>query len=209
MDVGRQAKRLIPFIGEEKANANAYLGLAALGGFVGWGFTALIVFEVSAQPRLLGLALVVLALWIAIVIGQLVLGYLSVEDGVQVSTPFLLWGPILVVAFLVTIVGLVLQNTVLVIGPWYAAFAVGYLVSTAFVSRAGIYLLAGLASLLGLIAAVLAPGAAHVLILGALHVVPLAMDAAMGGRQMTDEGVPAVDAERIDEETEEAGGVIT
>lgn len=207
MDVVTQSIRLVPFVGDE-ANANAYLALTALGGVLGWGVTALVVYGITDQPRLLGLGLVVTVLWAGLFLGRLVLGFLSVESGAQLSTPNLVWVAVIVLAFVGSIVGLWLQSAAFVLAPWYGAFAVGYLATAALVSRAGVYWVAGIASLAGLVAAVLAPGKVHVVALGVLHVVPLAVDAAMGGRQMTDRGVPAVDAERM-EEPEETGGVIT
>lgn len=211
MGLVNQSMRIVPGVGEEPASANAYFGFTAFGGILGWGVVAYLYNSgMSTDAAWTTPAAIAMGLWLVVLLLRLSVGYFSAEDGVQLSMPNMLWVAVLLVAYVVTAVGLTIGNSTLVWAPWYAAFAVGYLGTGAIVARGAVFLIAGVASLAGLVAGFVVAAFPFFIVLGVLHVVPLAVDAYLGGRQMTEDGVPEV--ERRGQETggdDEAGGVIT
>jgi|APHM01.1.fsa_nt_gi hypothetical protein len=157
-------------------------------------------------------------LWVGLTVVLLVVLALFAERGAVVSVPSLVWGVGIVAALGLTAYANGEQIAWLVWLPWLALYAVGYLVTGVVVDRGGTYLAAGavsaLLTLYGVFAlltgtgslvltsnpgfetplagAVLLPFPYVYAVLGALHVVPMAVDGLRGGRQMTPAGVPAV-----------------
>jgi len=206
------ARRLLPGA-DRPASANAFLGLVGVGGVLGWILTYGVV-VVSLPPGSGPIspktgAWLVTALWLVLVAVGILVGYARVESGVLVSAPVLAWTALVVVGFVASSYGTASGNAALMWGAWYVVLVVGYLLTGVLVTRGGIYLAAGLASAAatGVVFFVLAPEARpHSLVLGVLSVVPVVVDAARGGRQPNDDGVPVVKAERL--ETSGAGGVV-
>ncbi len=171
-----QAKRLVSRNGE-KANGNAYMGLIALSGVVGWGLT---VFVVRLWPRLndhpmpmgrieqgtqaqaalfewfgflrgdlAGPHLIwpFLAAWGLVWLARVVWGYARVERGSVSNLPNLVWLVLVVPAFALNAMGEYFLKAYLIWMPWLVVFAVGYLTNAYLVERGGVYWAAGLASL--------------------------------------------------------------
>lgn len=246
MRIVGQARRLLPG-SEEKLDGNAYLGLTALMGLVGWGPTAYVVHFMAAPPkgvvtlrevgpwveRVTRYSWELVWLWAALTVGLLAVSALRVERGAVLSIPSLLWAGGMVLALAVTAASLHFQVPWLTWMPWLALFAVGYLATGVLVERGGIYLLAG--GISGLLAlngaygvltstgclvitlnpavetplagAVLFPMPLTYVVIGALHVLPVGIDALVGGRGMTEAGIPRVRADRLADE-DRAGGVV-
>lgn len=241
MSVIEQTKRAT--LGGERVSANAYLGLTALVGLVGWAATAWVVHVAATPPSgVVGLREVgpwiqtvtqyswsLLWLWTGLVAVQLLVS-VRVERGAVLSIPNAVWTAGTVVALGLSFASVEFTVAALAWLPWLALFAVAYLVTGLLVTRGGVYLAAGGVSALlaayGGYAVLTASGALVVspdaatlagqvllpfpyayAVLGALHVVPLAVDAARGGRQLTDEGIPQVEAEALDD-GDRAGGVV-
>ncbi len=161
---------------------------------------------------------------------------LFAERGAVLSVPSLVWGVGIAAALGVTAYANGQQIAYLVWLPWLVLYAVAYPVTGLVVERGGVYYAAGavsaLLTLYGVFAlvtgtgslvltsdpgfetplagAVLLPFPYVYAVLGALHVVPMAVDGLRGGRQMTPEGVPAVRTAGGDGEgdDDDAGGVI-
>lgn len=173
-------------------------------------------------------------LWGGLTVALVAVVGLFGERGAVLNGPNLLWGVGTALALGLTAYGLDARIQWLVWLPWLALFAVGYLVTALLVERGGVYLLAGAVSALltlygvyavltgtgtlvlttettvpaqaPLAGAVLIPFPYVYAVLGALHVVPMAVDGLRGGRQMTEAGVPALKAEKRSDD--EDGGVI-
>lgn len=232
---------------DEKLDGNAYLGLTALMGLVGWVPTAYLLHVETAPPTgVVTLAQVgawaeaatqyswpLMWLWAALFVVFVAITVLRVERGAVYSIPNALWGIGMAIALAFNAVGV--ENTVawMVWLPWFVLFAVGYLVTGLLVARGWIYLLAGTVSAAlaaycvygvftstgwvvvtqtpavetPLAGAVLFPVPYTYVVIGLLHVVPVGVDALMGGRQMTEAGIPKVEADRQDEESG-LGGVV-
>lgn len=241
-----QVGRLSP-TSDEKLDGNAYLGLTALMGLVGWAPTAyLIHFETAPPKGVVTLAELgawaeavtqyswpLMGLWTALFVGYLAVTVLRVEPGAVYSVPNALWAVGMAVALVLNGVGVEYTVGWLVWLPWLVLFGVGYLATGLLVTRGWVYYLAGGISLLlaangvygvltntgclvvtldpavetPLAGAVLFPMPLTYVVIGLLHVVPLAVDAAMGGRETTDAGIPRVKADR-DRDGDSAGGVV-
>lgn len=203
MTLTEQAKRLSSPGGQ--ANGNAFIGLMALAGLVGWGMTV-VALRVEAPMMAVTVA------WVVVWFGALAWGYLGVERGAVRTLPTAVWVVVTVLATALNVYAAAVGPPELVWLPWFGAFAAGYLATAVLVERAGVYWLAGLASTAlfaygvyaaatntghsvvtsGGSTAVLLPLPFTYVLLGLLHVVPMAVDAARGGRQLTDAGVPAL-----------------
>jgi len=89
--------------------------------------------------------------------------------------------------------------------PWYAGFAVAYLATGLLVRRGGVFYAAGAISAVVTLAGVgvipvdgvglRRPVPYAFVLLGVLHTVPMAIDAVLGGRELTEDGVPALAAD--------------
>lgn len=216
MHATEQAKRLVNFDGS--ASGNALVGLWAVAGVVGWGMTV-------AAGRLGGSQVAVTVAWTVVWFGALAWGYLGVDREAVWTLPTAVWIVVTVAATGVNGYAVAAGSPELVWLPWFGAFAVGYLATALLVVRSGVYWAAGLTSTVlfgfGVYAAVTNTG--HVVdtvngttavfvplpftyvLLGLLHVVPMAIDAARGGREMTDAGAPAL---RADQSGSDDGGVV-
>ena len=225
-----QAKRVCG-VGE-RANGNAMLVLLALAGIVGWGMTAM---QARSGGDIVALLQPVTVAWTAIWGVALGWAFVRIDRETFLSVPMAVWVVVTAAATVANGYVVVTESPELlwlVWLPWFAAFAVGYVVTALWVERADVYWAAALASTallaygvyailtgtghqvldLGSSTVVLTPVPYTWLVLGALHVVPMAIDAARGGRQMTDAGVPAVRGETDesveDEDEEPSGGVV-
>lgn len=221
-----QTKRMIG-VGE-RANGNALLGLLALAGVVGWGMTAL---QARSGGDIVALIQPVVIAWSVIWFGMLGWAFLRVDRETFLSVPTAIWIAVTVGATAVNGYAIATTSLELVWLPWLAAFAIGYVVTALWVERSGIYWAAGLASTAllaygvyaivtgtghevigsGSSAIVLTPVPFTWIVLGVLHVVPMSIDAARGGRELTAAGVPALRGETQEptEDDEEAtGGVV-
>lgn len=229
-----QTKRVVG-VGE-RANGNAMLGLLALTGVVGWGMTAM---QAGSGGDMVALIQPVTVAWTVIWFAAVGWAALRVKREAVLSVPMAVWvvlslsataaNAYVIANFSPSSLGLL----AFVWLPWLVMFAVGYVVTALWVERPGVYWIAGLVSTAllaygvyciltgtghnvvgsGESAAVLAPVPYIWTVLGVLHVVPMAIDALRGGRQMTAAGVPALRGESedsvADEEEEEAtGGVV-
>jgi hypothetical protein len=176
-----------------------------------------------------------LAAWGVVWLGRVVWGYARVERGSVSNLPNVIMLVLVVPALLLNALGTYYQEGYLVWGPWLVVFAVGYLTVAYVVERGGVYWAAGLVSLgllvvgvyakltlsLPLGGALVGPGVPQVggvvlypfpytyTVLGLLHVVPVAVDAARGGRELTDTGVSRLKAESMGTGDGEVGGVVT
>lgn len=179
-------------------SANGYLAVVGLVGMGFWFGTQAVVSTITFEVTpVVGITGGLVAAWLLYTVGYRAFGALAVGTGVWLSSPFLLWLVVSALAFVGNGIGLVLGDTgtgrLLMWLPWGLAFAVGYLGTWGLVDRGGVYLVAGL----GAIAFVLVAGFAHVagshfLILGVLHGVPMLVDSARGGRELTADGTPAL-----------------
>jgi len=177
-------------------------------------------------------------LWFVLTGLLLVVLALFAERGAVLSLPSIVWGVGIVAALGLTAYANDAQVAHLVWLPWLVLYAVAYLVTGLVVERGGVYHAAGavsaLLTLYGLFAlftgtgtlvltsdpgfetplagAVLIPFPYVYAVLGALHVVPMAVDGLRGGRQMTPQGVPAVrtsgDGGDGSDGEDDAGGVV-
>ncbi len=213
MSAAASAKRLLPVIGGERASANAFLAVIGVGSVVGWAVTYLaVVWTLPPGSGPVGPktgAWAVTGAWLVLSVLGLLVGYFRVERGVLVSAPVLGWTALIAAGFVASAWGTASGNVALMWGAWYGVYVVGYLLTGALVTRPGIYYLAGLASLVatGVVFFALDPAARpHSFVLGVLGVVPMLVDASLGGRQLNEDGVPVVKAERL--ETPGAGGVV-
>ena len=199
-----QAKRLIPGVGERRASANAYLGAIAVGGVAGWGVSYVVTEAVTrpsvAKETAKAGAWLVTGVWLVVFLAGIYICYRQTEEGVLASLPMLTWIGVNAVAFVPSSAGTAVGNADLMWAPWYVVFAVGYLVTGVLVTRGWVYLLGAVASVAATVLAFFVLGSVpHSLLLGGLHVVPTAVDAAMGGRELTDEGIPAVERDRLED----------
>jgi hypothetical protein len=190
-------------LGDEPASVNAYLALIGVVGLVGWGLTTAVIYLVTVDIRLMGWTGTVLLGWAALTGGRLVLGGLNVPRAESLSAPFLVWLVLIVGAFAANVYGATVATGdlagLLMGAPWLVAMTLGYLVTGLLVTRGGVYLAAGAVGV-ALVAALVAVGPlpAFPVILGLLHAVPMFVDAARGGRELTSSGRPRVAAERGD-----------
>lgn len=240
-----QVGRLSPRSGA-KLDGNAYLGLTALMGVVGWVPTAyLIHFETPPPKGVVTLAALgpwaeavtrysweLVGLWTVLFVVFLAVTVLRVEPGAVYSAPNALWSVGMGIALVLNAVGVEYTVAWLVWLPWLVLFAVGYLATGLLVTRGWIYYLAGGISLFlaangvygvltntgclvvtlnpavetPLAGSVLLPMPLTYVVIGLLHVLPVGLDALLGGRGMTEAGVSAVKADQLDEDA--AGGVV-
>jgi hypothetical protein len=211
MSFTEQSRRLLPGA-EEKLSANAYLGLTALTGLIGWVPTVYVIHFMSSTPSgTVGMAeagpwmrvvtqhsWTLMGLWAVLSVGLVAIGILRVERAAVLSTPQLLWTVGVVISLVLNTVGVMDHTVVLVWAPWLVLFAVVYSLY-AYVVTTGALVIdpAAEGEMAG---AVLLPFPYTYLVIGLLHVVPVAVDAALGGRQMTDAGIPKVKADYLENE---------
>lgn len=192
-----ESNRFVPFL-NHSASANAYLALTGVLGLLFWGATAY--FRATGFPDVswAGLSGTLVIAWAVLWVGRWLLAAVRVDRGVWLSKPAIVWMTVTVGAFGASAYGLGLgftpEGTTLLWAPWAVAFAIGYLATGVLVQRGRIYLLAGVASLGILVAGLLfdAPAAALFVALGLVHGVPMLIDAARGGRQLDENGLPAL-----------------
>ncbi len=176
MTWAEQAKRLLGR-SEAKANGNAYMGLIALSGVVGWGLTVLVVRvwpALNGHPMPMGriengtqgmaalfewfsflrgdlagphLIWPFLAAWGLIWLGRVVWGYARVERGSVSNLPNVIWLVLVVPAFALNAMGEYFLKAYLIWMPWLVVFTVGYLANAYLVERGDVYWAAGLVSL--------------------------------------------------------------
>jgi hypothetical protein len=238
--VGRLSPR-----SDRRLDGTDYLWLTALMGAVGWGVTAYLLHVRTAPPKgavtlrevgpwieaVSGYSWPLMGLWGLLFAGLLAVSVPRVERGAFLSAPSLVWVVGTALALAANAYSLVAEVPWLTWLPWLVLFAVGYLVTGVLVTRGGVYLAAGLASVAlaangvygvltntgclvvtldpvvetPLAGAVLLPMPLTYVVLGLLHVGPLAVDAARGGRGLNAEGVPHLKAAALDDED---GGVV-
>jgi hypothetical protein len=213
-----EARRLMPMLGDgAPASANAYFAMTGLVGMVAWGFTAAVYrlgsYEVavpfSAEAAFgVGWAGLVTLVWLGVFSMRIGMAKMAVRPKVQFSGPGIVWVTTMAAAFVLNVVGLFVGSAALMWLPWAAGFAFAYTATGLMVERGGVFLLAGVASA-GLTAYGLFVGTAADLVfpflaLGLLHSVPMLVDAARGGRELTDAGVPRLRADAAETDTSSA-----
>jgi hypothetical protein len=208
VDVLGEARRFVPGAGEQ-ASANAYLALTGVLGGVFWLLTVAASRLLTTDVVLVGVAGGVVLGWLVVWVARGLVAAASVDRGVWLSSPELLWTAVTALAFLGNGVGLVLGDTsagqTLMWLPWAGAYTVGYLGTGLLVERGGVYLAAGVVSGAVLVANAVVGVPAMAAVFALLTAVPLLVDAARGGRELTDAGVPAL---RESGEGRPAGGVV-
>lgn len=179
-------------------SANQYIAVVGVAGMALWFGTQAVIFTRTFEvTSLFGVTGGVIGLWLAYIVGYRLLGAVAVDTRVWVSSPFLLWLLVSVLAIVGNGVGVVLGDTatgqLLMWSPWGVAFVVGYLGTWFLVDRGGVYLLAAAGSAAFVVVAAFASvSGLHYAILGLLHGVPMIIDAARGGRELTEDGTPAL-----------------
>jgi len=179
-------------------SANQYIALIAVVGMILWAGTQAVVLSLTFEvTKVLGVTGAVISLWVVYTVGSRLFGAAAVDTRVWLSSPFLLWLVVSVLALGANAAGVVVGDTgtgrTLMWLPWGLAFTVGYLGTWGLVDRGGVYLMAGLASAGYVVAATVATVAGlHFAILGVLHGVPMLVDAARGGRGLTPDGTPTL-----------------
>ncbi|MFC6862364.1 hypothetical protein ACFQGE_02675 [Halomicroarcula sp. GCM10025817] len=167
----------------DRLSESGFLLAGATAGALGWGGTQLLAWVDTAAS-----AVVATGLWAVLVAGFAGVTVLHGPADTRFSDPMLVWGSVNGTAMLLTVGGLagLVPPVVAFWGAWAAAAAVGYCWTGGLLEGAGHpergrgYLLSGVVAL-----AVLAVGAVSFpalepvafLVLGVLHVVPLALDA--------------------------------
>lgn len=206
---------MVPVVGGEgTADANTYLLVTALMGAVTWG-TVAVAYRVTpitdagvGEVRLVGVAGAVTVLWFAVFVTRALMARTGVEADVRFSAPGVVWTGTMGLAFVANFAGFFLGpplREALMWLPWYAGFAVAYLATGLLVRRGGVFYAAGAVSAVVTLVGVGAipvegvglrrPVPYAFVLLGVLHTVPLALDAALGGRELTEDGVPALAAD--------------
>jgi hypothetical protein len=210
-------RRLAPFDSSEQASANTYLAFTAALGTVVWLVTAVAGrLHASghdtghAHIELLGVAGGVTLVWLVAWLVRWGIAASSVDRGVWLSSPELVWSAVTVLAFVATGAGFLIGDSslaeALMWAPWAAAYTVGYLATGLLVQRGGVYLAAGLASGAVLVAGLTVGVPAVFVVLAVLTAAPMLVDAARGGRELTTEGIPALRGS--DADAGGAGGVV-
>lgn len=169
---------------QQLVSANQYIALVGIIGMALWIGTQAVIYTWTFEVTpVVGATGAVIGVWLVYTIGSRLLGAAVTDNRVWLSSPFLLW---LIVSLLATVangVGLVLGDTgtgrLLMWLPWGGAFAIGYLGTWALVDRGEIYLAAGIGSVGFVLAGTVATVAGlHFAILGLLHGIPMLVDAA-------------------------------
>lgn len=185
---------------ETPISANSYLAIIGIVGALFWFGTQAVVLSVTYEvTAAIGVTGGVLLAWIGYSLAHRLLSKRYLGAGVWLSGPFLLWGVVVVLAFVANGVGLVLGNTdtgqLLMWAPWALAFGIGYLGTGFLVERGTVYTLAGVASLVFIpVAVVTGVQGYHFAILGVLHGAPLVIDGYLGDRHLVDKTTPAIEA---------------
>jgi len=221
MDMGEmmdEMMKMVPMMGKEgTVSANYYFGMTAMMGVVVWGFTA-IMYQFFTPIRsngvrevaLVGAAGLVTGVWLMVYMKRMIFGKTGVKRDVQMSAPGVVWLSTMGAAFVANFAGFFMASPMkegLMWLPWYAGFTAAYLLTGLMVRRGGIFIVAGLLSGVGLVAGLgllpiagvgpTRPFPLPFVIIGLLHAVPMAIDAKRGGRELTDQGVPAIKADDL------------
>jgi hypothetical protein len=201
-----QAKRILGVGDGKQASVNAYLALIGVVGVVGWAGTALFAELVSDEITLVGWTGIVIAGWVVLTGGRLLLGGLHVSRAESYSAPFMVWLVIIAGAFAANVYGATVSDPALAMKlmcmPWLVGMGVGYLLTGLMVTRGWVYLAAGVAGL-GLFGVFVTQGLSppspqSFIILGLFNSVPMFVDASLGGRELTPSGQPRVAVETGD-----------
>jgi hypothetical protein len=172
--------------------SRGFLALGAAIGAVGWTVTALL----TARPALAAVipgpddpALLVAALWLVLIAVMMGAGLFATPDAVRFSRPMLVWGPANGLATLATVGALLgALPTATSWLAWALAGATGYLATGLAIRRVGgdgrTWLAAAGCEALVPVAALLAGGPWPFAVLGAVHTLPLALDAADPERRL-------------------------
>lgn len=183
---------------EQPVSANQYIALVGLVGMALWFATQAVIYAWTFEvTSVLGATGAVIGVWVIYTVGSRLLGAAVTDNRVWLSSPFLLWLVVSLLAIIANGVGVLVGDTgtgrLLMWVPWGVAFAIGYLGTGALVKRGAVYTVAGLASIGFVVAGTVATVAGqHFLILGLLHGIPIVVDAARGGRELLPDGTPAV-----------------
>ena len=166
-----------------RLDESEFLLTGAGAGALGWSGTQVLAWVGPADSAVLATGL-----WVVLVAGFAGITLLGTPDTVRFSDPMFVWGAVNGTAMALTVGGLVglVPEFLAFWVAWAAAAGIGYCWTGGLLAGAGAvrrgrgYLLAGLAALVvlavGLLASALVEPAAY-LLLGGLHVVPLALDA--------------------------------
>lgn len=218
-----EMKRMMPMMGDgEPASANTYFAITGVIGMMAWGFTAVVYQFVTKEvsvpfsadaPLVLGWAGIVTLVWLGVFMKRIAMAKMSVRPRVQFSGPGIVWITAMGTAFVLNVLGLFIASDALMWLPWAGGFALAYTLTGLMVERGGIFIMAGMASagvtVYGLFLGTAASLGAPFVLLGMLHSMPMIVDAARGGRQLTDEGIPQIKAEARDTGEEAAGTELT
>ena len=209
---------MVPFVGGDgRPDANLYLGMVAVTGGAMWAVNAGVYRLTHAGEHShaqhasgvdpVGLAGAVTLAWVGLTALWIAMARSGLKREVARSVPWLGWLAVTVVAFGANVAGFVVDSTAatqLMWMPWLGSMAVGYLLTGVLVQRSGVYYLSGAFSLFALVVALgVVPvwvtgltelSALTFLLLGALHTLPMAVDAARGGRQIGEDGRPQLDS---------------
>lgn len=162
---------------------SGFLLAGATAGAVGWGGTQLLAWLDPPSG-----ALAATALWAVLLVAFSGVTVRLAPEALRFSDPMLVWGAVNGVAMALTVAGLggLVPPLVAFWLPWAGASTVGYLGTGGLLVRAGAtdrgrgYVASGLVALAVLVAGVVATDAIApiaFLLLGAVHVVPLVLDA--------------------------------
>lgn len=174
-------------------SGRGFLTLGACVGAVGWTATALL----TARPGLAGSApepfdapaLLAAAVWLPLVVLMVTAGVFATPDRVRFASPFLVWGPANGLAGVATVAALagVLPPATYWLA-WTLAGAAGSLATGLSVRQVGgdgrTWLVAAACEALVPLAALGPGGPWPFVLLGTLHVLPLALDVADADRRL-------------------------
>jgi hypothetical protein len=168
---------------------------------------------------------VLMLTWGVVWAGRIGWGYLRVERKAVFNGANFIWVVPVIVAFGLNAWGVNQVYAVPIWAPWLGVFAIGYIGNAVQVERSWVYWVPGLVSLALLLFGLYAkltmtiplggfmtiatepvpalfqnhmiyPFPGLYVVLGLLHVVPMAVDAYLGGRQLNEDGIPVIKAER-------------
>jgi hypothetical protein len=162
-------------------SGRAFLAVGAAIGALGWGATALL----TARPGIvapLDPAVAAATVWTPLIVVMVSVGLFGTPDTVRFGRPFLFWGPANGLASLATVAALLawLPGVTYWLA-WALAAAVGYLGTGVAVRRAGgdghVWVATAGCEVSVLVAGGTVGGPWPFVLLGAMHVLPLALEA--------------------------------